>query len=335
MAERLIDKLREFLIGAQGKEVSLSYLRNELRLNPERAEWESIRKSMQLLIKEGVVKASGRNDGIYKVVIPVEPVKWWDDGISEEPLAEFRFPRSYHDDTTFGIENLAEVFAGDLILVSGQSNYGKTAMVLNIMAENLNLMGAVLMGSEYTSYNGHISPKFKRRIKHMDWVQWMNDKGQPRFELLPVGSDYEDYVKADLMNVIDWISLPGEYYLIDRVMKSIKDRVGKGIVIAVLQKNPGADYGEGGPRTDRYADVALKIDAFGDRQSLLTIGKVKAPKMRATGRTWAFEIVDYGANLENIREVVKCSKCWGKGYIRVGQENKRCPMCVGLKYVDK
>ena len=63
--------------------------------------------------------------------------------------------------------------------------------------------------------------------------------------------------------------------------------------------------------------------------------EVKAPKGRATGRTFTFMIVDYGANLHNIREVVKCRKCWGKGYIRSGQNNIRCQECDGKKYVDK
>ncbi|MBA7710831.1 hypothetical protein ES703_119778 [subsurface metagenome] len=263
----------------------------------------------------------------------VKPVKWWDGDISEEPL-DFRFPRCYEDGSEFGIEDFVEVFAGDLILIAGRSNFGKTAIALSIMGENLGLMPSVLMGSEYTASDGKISPKFRRRMRRMNWVEWMNGD-KPRFQLLPVGSDYEDYIEPDQLNVIDWISLPGEYYLIDRVMKAIKDRVGNGIVVMVLQKNKDNEWGEGGERTERYADVYMKIDNFGERESLLTIGKVKAPKGKATGRTFAFDIVDYGANFHNIREVVKCHKCWGKGYIRSGQNNTRCPECMGKKYLDK
>ncbi len=145
----------------------------------------------------------------------------------------------------------------------------------------------------------------------------------------------KNIIKPDCINVIDWVSLHGEYYLIDRVMKSIKDRIGRGIAIVVLQKNKDAEFGEGGERTVRYADVELKIDAFGDNESLLTIGKVKSPKTRATGRTWAFEIIDHGANFLNIREVVKCRGCWGKGYTGTGTNYKRCNACQGLKYIDK
>ena len=295
------------------------------------AESTTFYTAINRLLKERKVKRLGR--GRYRRVIPIEPVKWWDDKINEEPLV-FKFPRCYEDGTEFGIEDFVEVFPGGMILVTGRSNFGKTVIALSIMGENLDLMRATLMGSEYTASDGKISPMFKRRMKRMNWVEWMKD-GEPRFQLLPVGGDYEDYIEPDQLNIIDWISLNGEYYLIDRVMKSIKDRVGNGVAVVVLQKNKDAEFGEGGERTVRYADVELRIDAFGENESLLTIGKVKAPKGKATGRTFAFTIVDYGANLHNIREVVKCRNCWGKGYVRSGNENKRCQECHGKKFIDK
>ena len=250
---------------------------------------------------------------------------------------DFKFPRCYEDNTEFGIEDFVEVFAGDLILITGDTNLGKTTIALSIMGENLGLFkGTTLMGSEYTASDGQISPKFKRRMKRMSWVEWMNGDGHPRFQLLPVGSDYEDYIESGHNNIVDWISLPGEYYLIDMVMKAIKDRVGDGVAVVVLQKNKGQEFAEGGQRSERYADVVLKIDPYGTSgEGLLTIGKVKAPKGRATGRTFAFDIVDYGANLHGRREVVKCRSCWGKGWKKAGNTSIPCPDCNKTGYVDK
>ena len=297
--------------------------------------YDKLRSIIHELCEQGVIKSCGRNDGTYKSILKVEPVKWWDDDIDTEPL-DFKFPRCYEDGSEFGIEDFVEVFAGDLVLITGDTNLGKTTIALNIMGENLGMFkGTTLMGSEYTASDGKISPKFKRRMKRMEWVEWMNGDGKPRFQLLPVGSDYEDYVESDHLNVVDWISLPGEYYLIDMVMKAIKDRIGRGVGVLVLQKNKGQEFAEGGQRSERYADVVLKIDPYGSDEGLLTIGKVKAPKGRATGRTFAFDIVDYGANLHNIREVVKCRSCWGKGYKKSGQNNIRCPECEGKKFIDK
>jgi len=336
MAILLIDAVRAFLSGIEGQQIDVATLRKELHLDPNGKEWDNIHSVLKRLVEQKVIKSASKRSGEYKVVVPIIPVNWWDDSGTDEAL-DFRFPRSYDDGaevSSFGIEELVEVFAGDMILVTGRSNYGKTAIALSIMGENLDLMPANLMGSEYTAADGKISPKFRRRMKRMKWVEWMKD-GKPRFQLLPVGSDYEDYVVVDCINVIDWISLPGEYYLIDTVMKAIKDRIGNGIAVVVLQKNKDQEFGEGGERTQRYADVELRIDAFGDNESLLTIGKVKSPKGRATGRMWAFSVVDWGANLHNIREMVKCHTCWGKGYVRSGSNSVRCSSCNGKKYTEK
>lgn len=332
MGEITTEEVREYLKKIEGQVVGLDTLRKEFNILQGSKSFDAIRNIMFRLAKEGLAKPL--TNGKYKVIIQVDPVKWWEELEDENPL-DFKFPKSYHDDTTFGIENLVEVYAGDLILISGQTNFGKTAMALSILGENIDLLVPLprLMGSEYTGGDDKASPKFKRRMKRMDWVQWMNGNGEPRFELYPVGADYEEYVKRNAINAIDWVSIPnGEYYLIDAVTKAIKDRVGRGVSIVVLQMNPGAEYGEGGPRSERYVDVALKIKDFGEGQSLLTIGKVKAPKGRSpSGRNWAFEIVDYGANFANIREVVKCGACYGKGWAK----NMPCPACNKLGYVDK
>lgn len=338
LVERLSDRLLEYLRPAVGREVNLRDIRLFLRIEPGSKDDQNLRVQMSgIMAKNKVVKPSGKGDGVYKVLEPVIPVKFSLDGTDQEGVLDVRFPRSYIDDTSFGLENFVELSQGDCVLITGETNYGKTAIALSFLGENLDLLPkSLLMGSEYTSSEGEISPKLKRRLRRMSWARWVDDKGEPRFDLLPIEHDYEDWVQKDGLTVIDWISLPGEYYLIDRLMKTIKNGVGDGIVIPVLQKNKGAEFAEGGQRSERYADLVLRIDRFGDSESLLTIGKVKASKGKTpTGRMWAFEIVDYGANLQNIREMVKCSKCWAKGYIRTGQESKRCPICQGKKYVAR
>ncbi len=328
MAELNKDRL-ELLLEKEEEEFNVETFRRKHGISPT----SNMYVYLSRLVKEGKWKRTGR--GIYRRIQAVKPVEWWEGG-DAEPIP-FLFPCTHEegDYSLFDIDSMVEIFAGDMILIAGASNQGKTTMALSILGENLsNFKHARLMGSEYTAADGKISPKFKRRMERMEWAEWMKD-GKPRFELLPVGGDYEDYVKPDALNVIDWISLSGEYYLIDQVMKSIKDRVGDGVAVVVIQKNKTNEFGEGGERTERYADVYIKIDPFGENESMLTLGKVKAPKGRATGRMWAFSIVDYGANFHNIREIDKCTNCWGKGYTKVGNENKRCQVCEGMKYVDK
>lgn len=336
MAERLIDKLRELLTSAEGRDVSLRQLRDELRLEPGTQAWESIRVSMLRLSEQNIVKPSGRNDGMYKVLIPVHPVHFSLDGEDKEGVLGVRHPRSYIDDTTFGLEDMVELSETDLVLLTGETNMGKTALALSYLGENLNLFPrSVLMGCEYTSSENEISPKLKRRLRRMDWAVW-TENGKPRFELLPTEQDYQYWVAKDALTVIDWITLPGEFWMIDTVMKTIKNSIGRGLGVVVLQKNKGNEFAEGGQRSERVADLVLKVDRFGQYESILTIGKVKSPIGKSpVGKRFAFEIANYGANLQNIREVVKCPKCWTKGYVNVGGQKQRCPSCEGKKFIDK
>lgn len=333
--DRLSDKLREYLCTAEGREVNLRDIRIYLQIEPGGKEDKNLRTLMSVnLVSQKVVKPSGKGDGTYKVLRPVAPVAFSLNGDEQEGVLPVRFPRSYIDDSSFGLEDIVELSKDDLVLITGETNYGKTNIALSFLGENLGLLPeSVLMGSEYTSSAGEISPKLKRRLRRMSWANWVEDD-KPQFKLMPVENDYEDYVEANAFTVIDWISLPGEYYMIDRVMKTIKNYNDGGLVIAVLQKNKGAEFAEGGQRSERYADLVLKIDRFGENESLLTIGKVKSAKARATGRTFAFTITDHGANLQYIREVVRCTKCWAKGYIKQGDEPKRCPLCEGKKYMN-
>ena len=335
MAEITTGEVREYLRPYEGKIVNLDNIRSEFNIQRGTKSFDAVRNIMFQLSKQNVVKPTGVRPGDFKVLTIVLPVTFSLDGDDKEGVLDIRYPRSYSDDTSFGLEDLVEISRGDLILITGETNYGKTAIALSFLAENLSLLpSSTLMGSEYTSSDGQISPKLKRRLKRMDWAKWV-ENGTPRFKLLPVEHDYEDYMDKGGMTVIDWISLPGEYYLIDRVTKTLKNGEGDGIGVVVIQKNKDAEFAEGGQRSERYADLVLKIDRFGEFESLLRVGKVKAPKGRVSGRTWAFGITDKGANLENIREVVRCTQCWGRGYVGSNQNRKRCPSCEGRKFVNK
>ena len=338
MTERLSDKIREYLLPARGKTVNLRDMRVFFNIEPGSADDQNLRTQMATtFVKSRDVKPSGLSDGVYKVLQPIEPIKFSLDGEDKEGILDFKFPRSYIDDSQFDWQDDVELSEGDLVLVTGETNYGKTGIAVSSMGENLDLMEATdLMGSEYNSPDGQISSKFKRRLRRMNHVQWEDEKGNMRFNLWPIEHDYEDYIVPNHLTVIDWLTIPGEFYLIDTVMKTIKNSIGRGLAIVVTQKNKGAEFSEGGQRSERYADLVLKIDRLGKNESLLTVGKVKAYKGKSpVGRTFAFGFADNGANLVGIREVTKCLKCKTKGVVVKDGEWKRCEFCKGTKYIDK
>ncbi len=274
--------------------------------------------------KKPLLKQMGRR---YRVLQEIEPVRWWE--AEDDEVFDFAFPWGHEDNTDFGFSDLMSIYPGDLIVISGVSNSGKSALALNILGENVDKHPCVLMGNEYTALDGQPSSKFKGRMMRMKWVDWFTENGA-KFDLLPIRSNFEDNIQPDKINIIDWINLTDQFYQIGRIIEDIKAKIGKGVAIVVLQKEEDATLGRGKGFTRDMADAYFTVDPYGEWQGRLAIQKVKTPKGRVYNRHWAFSIVDGGANLHNIREIYKCHKCWGKGYTK----NGKCIECEGFGYTE-
>jgi len=219
------------------------------------------------------------------------------------------------------------------------SNFGKTTLALNFCGENIH-HNPVLMGNEYTTRIGDTdeyepTPRFLNRLDAMAWIEWTNGDGSDRFTLLPVREDYAEHVVKDKINIIDWINLDAnKLYDISRVMDDIKAEIGRGIAIPVLQKGEGAQTARGGQFVKDFTDCELNIDKLTERESILTVGKVKESTRPVMGRTFAFGIMS-GVKLINLREIVKCPTCYGSGWRKEGNGKVPCDNCNRTGYIDK
>ncbi len=341
---KLIDTVREFIKLAQGKEVDINYLRKELKLDPKSPAWDGMRVVLHRLVEERLLRPSGRKDGVYKVVVQVEPVKVFVPGRERLPPFSLVFPKSFDimtdAVTEMGFAKDVVIREGDLILISGLSNYGKTTLCLNFCGENIDKR-PILMGNEYTQLVPAKenplktifvpSPRFLNRLEAMDWIQWVDIDGNDKFLLLPVREDYAEHIIKDRINIIDWINIEtGEHYMIGNIMEGIKKQLGRGVAIVAIQKAEGASAGRGGQFTKDFADLELLIDKYGEQDTLLTIGKVKEYTKQVIGKTYGYSIGD-GVKILNFREIKKCPECKGDGF----QKGKICECCYGRKFIDK
>jgi len=335
MAEITIEEVRAYLKGAQGREIDLDKLRLDLQIDRGSKSWSSVRMMMLRLAEQRVVKPSGRKDGVYKVIPQVNPVRVFGINHNRE-LAPLVFPKEYDTGKEMPLLDNVIVRGGDLILIAGVSNYGKTALAMNFLAENINIYDCVLMGNEYVTADGQPTPRFISRLESMEQVGWVNAAGEDKFTLLPVMSDFAEYVQKNKLNIIDWINIEtGEHYMIGKVLEDIKRGVGnKGIAVVVIQKSELSDSGRGGQFTKDFADVELLIDKHGEHESRLTIGKVKEYSKYITGKSVAYTIAN-GVKLLNIREVVKCPSCYGKKWKKMGNTSIPCPDCFQIGYINK
>ena len=254
------------------------------------------------------------------------PVKVY--GRDRRPPVRLQFPRDRDTLEEMIIVDDIVLREGDLILISGQSNFGKTGICLNFAGENIE-SNPVLMGNEYTTLDNEPSSRFLNRLDNMDWVEWANGDGEDKFTLYPVFADYAEYIVKDKLNIIDWVNID-ELYLISKVMEEIKRAVGKGNAIIAIQKSKDSTAGRGGQFTKDFADLEILLDQYGEREILMTMGKVKESKKKVSGRTFAFSL-SKGVKVTGFREIVKCPICFGKGW----KGTAPCQNCDKLGFVDK
>lgn len=331
-------EVRDYLLPIQGKEITLDQIRKDFNVLPGSKSWSAVRNILFQLSESDAVKPSGKKDGTYKVITKVVPVSVY--GVPRERREPFPlvFPRDMWTFDELLISKSVVVREGDLILISGLSNYGKTTLCINFLAENLDKK-PVLMGNEYTTIveDEYVpAPRFMARLDAMGdpesgWVEWVDEKCQDKFTLLPVRDDYAEHIVKDKINIIDWINIDtGEHYLIGSILEKIKRNLGRGVAIIAIQKKEGELSGRGGQFTKDFADLELLIDRFGKTDVLMTIGKVKEATTPIAGNTYAYSIARSGTQIVGFRQVTRCRPCKGTGYIK----NEPCSTCQGKKFVD-
>lgn len=337
--ERLSDRLREYLRSCQGRVVNIKDLRAELKIDPESPSWGSVGRELRRLAQEKIVRPSGRNDGFYKVVTQVKPVRVFIKDRERKPPFRLFFPKDFDTGEEMSFANSIVIREGDVITVGGVSNYGKTCLALNLCGENIDYL-PVLMGNEYTTRVGDTdeydpTPRFLLRLDNMGWVKWVNDTGEDKFTLLPVREDYAEHIVKDRINIIDWVNLDADrLYDISKLTEDIKAEVGHGIAILVLQKGDEATAPRGGQFAKDFTDCELLIDKLSEAESILTIGKVKEYTNPVIGRKFAFGI-SQGVKIIHFREIVKCPTCFGKGWKKSGNTSIPCDDCNKTGYIDK
>jgi hypothetical protein len=229
---------------------------------------------------------------------------------SEGDTLDIAWPYGREDGSQFGFDGYTIVSPGDVIVVVGNSNVGKTTFAHNFLWENMDKYPCTLMGNEYSP------AKFKRRVSRMDWADPLKEDGCPKFELIERHDSWKDIIRPDNINIIDWINLGDNFYQIGSIIEGIQSKLSQGIVMIVLQKAPGKELGLGGGFSMHLASLYLSIDF-----ERLTILKCKEwHDHNPNNGIYGFTIVNGGTKFHNIRPIKKCPKCWGTGHAKGGGE---------------
>ena len=205
--------------------------------------WYVHTEMCERLVKAGILERVGKRKGWYRKI--------------ENALEELDFVNA--DDSPADIwlplrlSEYVQLHYGNLVIVAGAPNSGKTALFLNIIKENMRKDWDV----HYFTSEMEAGELKLRLSKFPDIAldQW-------RFKAYRRGGDFQDIIRPgrNSLNIVDFLEVHDEFYIIARRLKEIHDKLNGGIAIVGLQKNPGQETGLGGWRSMEVTRLAVALD---------------------------------------------------------------------------
>ena len=206
------------------------------------------RQALKRLVEDKLIRSEGKR-GLYKPVDEsIEYIDIFSAGDAGYPLT---LPMDIH--------KYYEAQDGNVIIVSGEQNAGKTAWCLSAMEMNHMQHKVCYMSSEMST------PEFKKRILAFDMpIEAWNWKN---IELINRNDNFADLIKPDgRIYICDFIEVYDDFYKVGATIRDIWQALdGKGIAICCLQKNAGSLYGRGGSFSAEKARLVINLEKSYDK----------------------------------------------------------------------
>jgi hypothetical protein len=178
----------------------------------------------------------------------------------------------------FELEKYVEITQKNIIVIAGETNTGKTAVLLDMAYKNQRFCPP---GGKTTYFSSEMGEQeVNRRTmslgKPQDWAG---------VEFIDRASNFDDLIRSDParrngINFIDYLEPPdGEAFRVGNDIKKIYDSLDRGICIIAIQKKPGVEHGVGGFDTLSKARLYLMLSRL-ERTEYGLIGACKVAKAK-------------------------------------------------------
>ena len=219
-------------------------------------------KILGRLIDEGLVER-GKKRGHFRVIDQSEEIIDWEHAEAGDGLP-LRWPLE--------LEKRFEVMPGSVVIVAGESNAGRTALLLNVARLNLDTFPTFYFSSSNETNARVLNKRLRAFNEPLD--VW-----KPMTAISRAG-DFSDVIRPDGLNLIDYLEMHQDFYEIGGRIAAIAEKLNEGVAVVALQKNTGSDYGRGGAMTMDKATVYLSLhrgDLDTKEPHTLKLPKIKYP----------------------------------------------------------
>ena len=222
------------------------------------------------LCQEGLIARQGNRRGMYRrVEQEAEHIDWRKAPTAEYPL---RLP--------FDLERMVKIFPKNIILIAGDPNSGKTALMLNIVKDNMKDLPVWYFSSEMGGV------EMRERIAMFDdpppdaWT----------FKAVERSHGFADVIRPDALNIIDYLEVHKDFWEVGGWIREIHDRLKKGVAVIASAEEAQRGAGPGGrnvPRKTealpvRFGQAARRQHPF-DRQGQELPGQDGQPQRQEAG----------------------------------------------------
>ena len=237
-------EVNDFVVTSSGF-FSTSDVFNRLQVT-SRQEKKNVVVALLRLHKDGVIERHGQKDGVYRrVETEVEEVNFL-----TAPTDEFaiRWPME--------IEELCTIYPGNIIVIAGGKDAGKTAFLLNTVRMNQKQHEIVYLNSEMGD------TEFRKRLEKFP------DAPLDSWSLRAIhrSSNFADLITPERkIFIVDFLELTTDFWKVAGMIQEIHSKLKEGICIIALQKADGKDIGRGGDFSREKSRLYLSLSHDADR----------------------------------------------------------------------
>jgi hypothetical protein len=265
----IAQEVRDFVVTSSGFFLT-SDVFQRLPVTSNRRERKAVVLELLKLCKKGEIERHPTKNGCYRKIegdcdavdflsASPDPVKLW---------------------LPCGLNEKVEILPGNIIVVAGSPNAGKTALLLNIVRRNM-------ADYEVNYFNSEMGAgELRNRLTAFDDIllkDW-------HFKAWERSSNFADVIRSGegKLNIIDFLEISDNFYQVSGMLTEIHKRLKGAVAIVALQKNKGADLGLGGARSLEKPRLYLSMDS-----GVLKIQKAKnwASAENPNGMQYTFKLV--------------------------------------------